>query len=42
MLKHTIFTYLLLSFTLLACSIEQEANNNEPEWLFLHWHFYWQ
>ena len=28
MLKHTIFTYLLLSFTLLACSVEQEANNN--------------
>ena len=36
MIKHTIFTYLLLSFTLLACSIEQEANNNEPEWLFVH------
>ena len=28
MVKHTIFTYLLLSFTLLACSVEQEANNN--------------
>jgi len=28
MVKHTILTYLLLSFTLLSCSVEQEANNN--------------
>ena len=27
---------LLISFTLFACSHEKEANNNEPEWLFVH------
>ena len=28
--------YLLISFTLFACSPEQEAKNSEPEWLFVH------
>lgn len=28
--------YLLISFTLFACSPEQEPNNSEPEWLFVH------
>ena len=29
-------SFLLISFTLFACSPEQEVNNSEPEWLFVH------
>ena len=29
-------SFLLISFTLFACSPEQEVKNSEPEWLFVH------